>query len=64
MQYLTAWRMQEATNLIADKKLSVAEIAERCGYDSEAAFRKGFKKVTGKTPGEVRRNAESELLKT
>ena len=55
MQYLTAWRMQQATQLIAERKLSIAEIAERCGYESEAAFRKGFKKVTGKTPGSVRK---------
>jgi AraC-like DNA-binding protein len=57
MQYLTHWRMQEARHLLKNTDLSVWEIAERCGYESEAAFRKAFKKTLGKTPGDVRRLA-------
>jgi AraC family transcriptional activator of mtrCDE len=56
MQYLGAWRMQEATRLLQSSKLSLADIAERCGYDSEPAFRKAFKNTTGRTPGAVRRD--------
>ena len=59
MQYLMNWRMQEAQQLLKDKQLSITEIAERCGYESEAAFRKAFKKVTGETPGEARKLATS-----
>jgi AraC family transcriptional activator of mtrCDE len=55
MQYLSAWRMQEATRMLQSSKLSLADIAERCGYDSEPAFRKAFKNTTGRTPGAVRR---------
>jgi AraC-like DNA-binding protein len=57
MQYLAVWRMQEAKLLLETTRTSVAEIAERCGYESEAAFRKAFRKITGQPPGEVRRNA-------
>ena len=57
MSYLTAWRMQEATTLLQDTTMSVLEISERCGYESEAAFRKAYKKTTGQAPGAVRRQA-------
>ena len=56
MQYLTSWRMQEATTLLTTTKLSLGQISERCGYESEAAFRKAFKKTVGTPPGEVRRS--------
>ncbi len=55
MQYLTSWRMQEARTMLQTSRLSIAHIAEQCGYESEAAFRKAFKKTTGTPPGEVRR---------
>ncbi len=57
MQYLTAWRMQEAKGLLETSALSLGQIAEQCGYESETAFRKAFKKVVGVPPGEVRRAA-------
>lgn len=56
IRYLTEWRMQEARDLLENTKTSIAEIAERSGYQSEVAFRKAFKKVVGRTPGSVRRD--------
>ncbi|MEM9301493.1 MAG: AraC family transcriptional regulator [Pseudomonadota bacterium] len=55
MQYLTRWRMDLAVELLGDTHLSMATIAERCGYGSEVAFRKAFRKVVGEPPGAVRR---------
>jgi AraC-like DNA-binding protein len=55
MQYLGHWRMQNATELLKHTSLSVWQIAEKSGYESEPAFRKAFKKTTGQTPGKVRR---------
>lgn len=55
MHYLTRWRMRQAAESLMESNDSVAAIAERSGYGSEAAFRKAFKTVMGKTPGEVRR---------
>ncbi len=55
MQYLTAWRMQEAKHLLVNSDDSIIRIAEACGYESEAAFRKVYKKITGETPGNTRR---------
>ena len=55
MQYLTAWRMQQAKKLLETTQYSMQDIAERCGYESEAAFRKAFKKTIGMPPGQVRK---------
>lgn len=55
IQYLTEWRVSEARRLLADRRLSVAQIAEQLGYQSEAAFRRAYKRVEGTGPGEVRR---------
>jgi AraC family transcriptional activator of mtrCDE len=46
-QYLTECRVAEARRLLHDKRLSVAAIAEQLGYQSEAAFRRTFKRVEG-----------------
>ena len=56
-RYLKEWRLQIARELLRDTRLSVAEIAERSGYDSEPAFRKAFSQFTGEPPGAVRRAA-------
>lgn len=55
IQYLTEWRIAEARRLLRDRSLSVAAIAEKLGYQSEAAFRRTFKRVEGVGPGQVRR---------
>ena len=55
MQYLTAWRMQLATRLLADGNAKVRAVAEAVGYDSEAAFSRAFKKHTGIAPSAWRR---------
>lgn len=54
MQYLTNWRMQLATNYLRSGTESVAAVANRVGYDSEAAFSRAFKKVMGTPPSEWR----------
>lgn len=54
MQYLTNWRMQVAANRLLCTTDSVADIAHRVGYDSEAAFSRAFKKAVGAPPSEWR----------
>lgn len=53
--YLSEVRMQEARALLRDTDLSVAIIAERLGYATEAAFRRAYRRVVGRTPGTDRR---------
>ena len=55
MEFLGEWRMQLARRWLEQDRLAVAEVAERCGYLSEAAFSKAFKRITGVGPGEFRR---------
>jgi AraC-like DNA-binding protein len=55
MEFLGQWRMQLARRWLERERLSVAEVAERCGYQSETAFSKAFKRIAGVGPGEFRR---------
>jgi AraC-like DNA-binding protein len=50
MQYLTLWRMQVAAQLLAQRSMKVAAVAYEVGYQSEVAFSRTFKKITGVTP--------------
>ena len=59
MQYLAGWRMQLADEMLRQRRSSVAQIAERIGYQTESAFRRAFSRVRGAGPGEVRRKARN-----
>jgi transcriptional regulator GlxA family with amidase domain len=54
IQYVTQWRVSVAEQLLRDRQQSVAGIAQQLGYSSEAAFRRLFKRVSGRCPGRVR----------
>ena len=56
MQYLAAWRMHLADEMLRSRS-SVAQVADRLGYQTETAFRRAFKRVRGVGPGDVRRRA-------
>ncbi|MFT7559462.1 MAG: AraC family transcriptional activator of mtrCDE [Flavobacteriales bacterium] len=58
MRYLAEWRMLEASDMLRTTDSSIATIAENVGYGSEMAFRKAFRKITGQTPGTVRRQSK------
>ena len=50
-QYLAAWRMQAAAQLLASPHaLGLADIAQRVGYQSDVAFAKAFKRWADCTP--------------
>jgi AraC-like DNA-binding protein len=55
MRYVTRWRMQVATGALQDDGATVAQLASRLGYRSEAAFARAFKRVVGVAPGSVKR---------
>jgi AraC-like DNA-binding protein len=55
MQYLTRWRMQVAVDALREEGATVAELADRLGYRSEAAFARAFKRVIGVPPGAIKR---------
>jgi AraC-like DNA-binding protein len=59
IEYLTSWRMQLAANQLRSSTDSVAEIANRVGYESEAAFSRAFKKAAGAPPSEWRKTPQT-----
>jgi AraC-like DNA-binding protein len=54
IEYLTHWRMQLAAVRLAAGAVPVSAVASEVGYESEAAFCRAFKKVTGVTPASWR----------
>ena len=60
IEYVTGWRMQMAADRIRNGHDSLAAIAADVGYESEAAFNRAFKRVTGVTPGRWRNEASGE----
>jgi AraC family transcriptional regulator, alkane utilization regulator len=57
IEYVTSWRMQLAADRIRNTDDGLAAIAAHVGYESEAAFNRAFKRVTGVTPGRWRDGA-------
>ena len=55
-QTLSAY-FSKAMTLLAEGKLSVGQIAVQCGFASEEYFYAFFKRATGQTPLQYRRNA-------
>lgn len=58
-RYLTRWRIHTAADLLTrpEQSLSLGQIAERCGYRSEDAFARAFKRLLGRTPREYQKAA-------
>jgi AraC-like DNA-binding protein len=61
LEYLTNWRMEKAGAFLrrGDKKLF--EVARAVGYDSDAAFSKAFRRVTGVAPRAYGRSARQKF---
>jgi AraC family transcriptional regulator, alkane utilization regulator len=55
MQYLTRWRLALAAQMLRSGAEAIARIAERSGYDSEAAFNRAFKREFGAPPAAWRK---------
>lgn len=50
-------RLEQAARLLRHTRLSVVEIALRCGFYSASHFASAFQKALGMTPGQCRRSA-------
>jgi AraC-like DNA-binding protein len=58
MQYVTRFRMHVALDALREEGATIAELASRLGYRSQAAFARAFRRVIGVPPGAVKRAAE------
>lgn len=56
MQYLLEWRMALAKNLLRGERPSLADVADRVGYQSASAFSTAFTRLTGRSPREFARD--------
>lgn len=57
MRYLSGWRIHLAKQLLCEGHHSLAEVAERVGYESEYAFNRALKRRVGKPPAAWRKKA-------
>lgn len=58
VEYLNEIRVSNACKLLLETEMSISEIAYECGYKTASNFNQLFKKLTGTTPKEYRKNAE------
>lgn len=59
MEYLLAWRMAVAKDLLRREPLAIDEVARRVGYSSASTFSTAFRRHFGQPPGRFARTATS-----
>jgi len=57
IQYLMRWRLALAAHMLRSGRDAIVRVAERSGYESEAAFNRAFKREFGMPPAGWRRAA-------
>jgi AraC-like DNA-binding protein len=55
MEYLLAWRMAVAKDLLRREDVGLSEVAERVGYGSASTFSTAFSRYVGQSPGRYAR---------
>jgi AraC-like DNA-binding protein len=58
MRYLLEWRVALAKYMLRGEHPSLAEVAERVGYQSASAFSTAFTRLTGSSPSEFARSTD------
>jgi AraC-like DNA-binding protein len=58
MQYLLEWRVALAKDMLRGERPSLADVAERVGYQSASAFSTAFTRLTGCSPSEFARSTD------
>lgn len=56
LRYITRWRMRLASGWLRETGMSLMDMAERLGYESEDPFKRAFKREIGVAPGAYRRH--------
>lgn len=55
MEYLLAWRMAMAKDMLRRQEVGIAEVAQRVGYGSASTFSTAFSRYVGQPPGRYAR---------
>ena len=58
LEYLTEKRINAAKEILCHTQISMAEIAEKCGYESQQYFSHVFKSETRETPSQYRKRLQ------
>jgi AraC-like DNA-binding protein len=53
-QLLIKTRVEAASRLLVDQRLTIAQVAQACGYSDHSAFTRQFRATVGLTPGAFR----------
>jgi AraC-like DNA-binding protein len=61
MEYLLAWRMAVAKDLLRRHDLPLTEVAERVGYASQSTFSTAFRRHAGQAPSHFARKTKATL---
>jgi len=64
MEYLLAWRMAVAKDLLRRKDVNLDEVAEHVGYGSASTFSTAFSRHVGRPPGRYSREGRREAVST
>ena len=60
-EFINTVRINKAKELIQSSDFTISEISYKVGYSDNAYFSKTFKKITGKTPGEFRKDQSNNV---
>lgn len=58
LRYVTRWRMAIAVDRLSEHRTSIAQVAAKLGYESEASFSRAFKRTVGYPPSQARRQTK------
>jgi transcriptional regulator GlxA family with amidase domain len=56
LSYIQTLRVEEAKQMLETNTVAVEQIGQEVGYEDAASFRRLFRRLTGMTPREYRRN--------
>lgn len=56
-RFLAARRLDQACRLLAEGRLSLAEVAHATAFETQSAFTRAFRRATGLPPGRYRSQA-------
>ncbi len=60
LEYLAAWRIARAKELLRGSKMSIAEVASRTGYASASTFSTAFSRRVGRAPRSYARASQEK----
>ncbi|WP_417768556.1 AraC family transcriptional regulator [Stappia sp.] len=55
LRYVATLRMRLAAQWLSRDRMSIDQVARQLGYQSQAAFSRAYKRVTGQSPGQARK---------